>query len=76
MATIIVGRGGENICCKNCRKDINKPQDILKYKDDYFCDETCLGEYLVSQVEDEVEEVWADTEENMYMCAMEAKSEW
>lgn len=66
--TIMVGRNGANIQCKHCQKDIDKPKSILKFNDDYFCDEDCLGEYLVAQVEDEVEVVWADTEENLKIC--------
>lgn len=73
---MLVGRGGVDICCKHCLKDICEPTTIIRYKDDYFCDETCLGEYLVSKIEDEIEVVEVDTEENIKMCAEESKNEW
>lgn len=61
--------------CHWCHKDLNKPRYVMKYKRKYFCNEDCLGEYLVSQAEPDVEVVWHDTPENMRICAEEAKHE-
>ena len=62
--------------CYWCHKHFDRPGDIYKYKKHYFCDDTCLGEYLVSKAEDEIEVVWHDTEENIRICALEAKGEY
>lgn len=62
---MIVGRNRKEICCKWCGKVFDEPGEILKYKGNYYCGDGCLGEYLVDQAEEEIEEVWIDTEENM-----------
>jgi len=61
--------------CANCYKDINNPQMIFKYDGKVFCSEECLKEYLLERVEDEVEEEWFDTEENMKICAEEFEAD-
>jgi len=66
----------ENRECYWCHKSFTTPRDILKFKKHYFCDETCLGEYLVDREEENIEVIWHDTEENMRICAEEAKAEW
>ena len=66
----------ENRECYWCHKHFDRPGDIYKYKKHYFCDDTCLGEYLVSKAEDDIEVVWNDTEENIRICALEAKGEY
>ena len=42
----------------------------------YFCNEKCLGKYLVDKVDDETEAVWVDTPENIRMCALERQAEF
>ena len=59
--------------CYFCKHKFDKPMDIIRYKDRYFCSEECLGEYLVKQIEDEIDVEWFDTEENMRICAEEEK---
>jgi hypothetical protein len=48
--------------------------DIIRHEDKYFCSEECLGEYLVSKIEDEIDVEWFDTEEHMRICAEEEKN--
>ena len=64
---------GNDIQCAWCHMHFTNPKSILKYDDKYFCDDECLGQYLVDKVEGEVEVMWFDTEENMRLCAMEDK---
>ena len=67
---IVIGNG-VNVTCKCCHKDITSPCEILVYHGMYFCDNDCLGSYLVEQAEDEIEIDWVDTPENMKICALE-----
>lgn len=57
--------------CEYCGVDYDEPQSILRYQGKYYCDELCLGKYLEEQIDDEVEEEWIDTKENMRLCAIE-----
>ena len=59
--------------CYSCNRSFDRPMHIIKYKDRYFCDEQCLGEYLVSKAEDDIDIEWFDTEENMRILAEEEK---
>ena len=62
--------------CFWCHKEWNEPREVIRYKGKYFCDEECLGEYLVDKAEGEFESVWHDTEENIKTCEQEKKAEW
>ena len=62
--------------CYWCKKVFNKPGDVLKYDDKLFCDEVCLGAYLVDKVDSDIETEWIDTPENIYMCEMEKRAEY
>lgn len=62
--------------CYWCHKSFDAPGNIIRYKRHYFCDESCLGEYLVDKEEENITVIWHDTEENMRICAEEAKAEW
>lgn len=59
--------------CYFCGKEWDRPRHILKYKGNYFCNEDCLAEYLLSKAEDETDIEWFDTEENMRICAEEER---
>lgn len=61
------------IKCYFCNEEWDGPKNVVKYKKKYFCDEVCLAEYLLSQVEDEIDIEWIDTEENMRICAEEER---
>ena len=73
---IIVGEGGRDICCKWCSKIIDKPGTIFKYQDNYYCSEECLMEKLMDDAQDEIEQLWADTNDNMRQLAEEERGEW
>lgn len=73
---IIVGRGTREIRCEQCRKVYDYPGEALLYKGKLFCDTSCLGEYLVDQIEEDIDDVWIDTEENIKMGAEEERNEW
>ena len=57
--------------CEWCDKEFDEPGYIIKYHKKYFCDEKCLGKYLVDKFDDETEAVWVDTPENIKACALE-----
>lgn len=50
--------------CHQCGNEWDTTRDILKYEDKYFCDDQCLGEYLVEKVDGDIEVVFYETEEN------------
>ena len=59
--------------CRFCGKEIDVGS-YVRYHGMPFCDSSCLGDYLVDQVEDEVEfNCWKSTPENDYAEAMEEK---
>ena len=62
--------------CYWCEKVFNKPGDVLKYDEHLFCDEKCLGAYLVEKAELDIETVWIDTTENIELCEREKAQEW
>lgn len=64
------------IGCEWCGKDFEEPTKIIQYKKKFFCDETCLGEYLVNKVEDEISEIDLDTMGNIEICMKENWAEW
>lgn len=59
--------------CHFCKTYWDEPRHIIRYKRKAFCDEDCLAEYLLSKAEDDIEVEWFDTEENMRICAEEAR---
>lgn len=62
--------------CYWCHKEFNEPRKILRYHGKYFCDDECLGEYLVDKVEDEITDIDFDTAENIEICEKERWAEW
>lgn len=60
--------------CEWCGREIGVGH-YVRYDDLPFCDRECLGEFLVNRVEDEIEELWHDTEENLELLAAEEKAE-
>ena len=62
--------------CEWCKKVIDTPRSLLRYDDLLFCDEQCLGEYMVDQADGDIEEIWFDTPENIELCAKERISEY
>lgn len=62
--------------CANCFKTITEPQMIYKYKRKVFCSIECIKEFLLTRAEDDVEEIWHDTKENMRICAEEERAKW
>lgn len=72
MATII----DNYIECSWCRRVFSTPTDLLRYDDKIFCDTNCLGEYLVEKAEEDIEEIWFDTPENIEICAKEKRAEY
>ena len=73
MAETIIGK---HIQCEWCRKNYDMPRYMLGYDDKYFCDDECLGEYLVSEKDGDIEQIWFDTPDNLKMVAEERKAEW
>lgn len=73
MATTIVGKYIE---CKWCNKNYTTPRYMVRYKEDFFCDDTCLGEYMVDQADGDTEAIWFDTPENIEMRELEKRAEW
>ena len=59
--------------CYWCDKEWDDSRNVLEYKSKLFCNEQCLGKYLVEKVDDEIRDVWIDTEENRKMCVEEDK---
>ena len=72
MATII----GTHIECDWCNRHYDTPRQMLRYDDKFFCDDECLGEYLVDRAEGDIEEIWFDTPENIEICEKEQRAEW
>lgn len=70
---VIVDR---HIECSWCHKVHDRPRDLLRYDDKIFCDEKCLGEYLVDKADGDIETIDFDTPENIEMMAMERKAEY
>ncbi len=66
-----------SVCCW-CKKENDKPHEMIKYKKSYFCCEECLGEYLVDKAnaKNELDIVFVDTEANIEMLAKEEKAAW
>jgi len=60
--------------CANCRSDIGVG-DYIRYKGMNFCDRECLAEYLLNDAEDDIVELWNDSEENLAILAAEEKEE-
>lgn len=60
--------------CEWCHREIDVGK-YIKYDDIPFCDRDCLGEYLVEQAEDEIEDLWHETRENLEMLVAEEKAE-
>lgn len=73
MAETIIGK---HIQCEWCRKNYDTPRYMLGYDDKYFCDDECLGEYLVNEKDGDIEQIWFDTPDNLKMIAEERKAEW
>ncbi len=57
--------------CYWCHKHFDTPRHYIRYDKKNFCDEDCLGEFLVDRAEDDMEVLWFDTAENMRICAEE-----
>ena len=68
-------RRAKEMECYWCHKHWNTPGHIVRYKRHLFCDEDCLGEYLVSRAEDDIEIEWFDTPENIEICEREKWAE-
>lgn len=60
--------------CYNCKHNIGVGW-YVRYKGKNFCDRDCLAEYLVEKAEDDVEEIWYDTPENLELLSAEEKEE-
>ena len=58
--------------CNYCGKYFDEPGYILKYHKKYYCDDRCLAKELLFEVDDEIENYWYDTPENMEICAKES----
>lgn len=66
----------EKLKCEWCGKSFNYPGYVLKYKRKHFCDEDCLGKYLVDTSDDKIMREWIDTKENIETCAKERWAEY
>lgn len=42
--------------CDNCKREIEKGKKFLTYKGNNFCDDECIGSWLLEQVSDDVYE--------------------
>lgn len=60
--------------CRSCRNEIEVGW-YIRYKDLNFCDRDCLAEYLVDQAEDNIEEIWLDSDENLQRLTAEEREE-
>ena len=69
-------RKGMDLECANCFRQISEPQTIYRYKRRVFCSTECLKEFLFESANDDIEEIWHDTEENMRICAEEERAQW
>lgn len=69
-------RRRRNMRCEWCEKAFDYPGYILKYKRKHFCDEECLGKYLVDCADDKISREWVDTKENIETCAKEKWKEY
>lgn len=61
-------RKAKRMECYWCNKKFTEPGYILRYHKHHFCDDKCLGEYLVERAEEEIEKEWFDTPENIKAC--------
>ena len=62
-----------NLECAYCGKKWTTTRDILKYDDKYFCDDDCLGSYLVDKADGDIEIIFYETEDNRRARMLEAK---
>lgn len=72
MAVIV----GAHIECDWCNRQYDTPRAMLRYGDHIFCDDECLGEYLVDKADGEIEEIWFDTPENIEQREVERKAQY
>ena len=62
--------------CFWCSRVFSTPTDLLRYDDKFFCDSKCLGEYMVDKAEEDIEEIWFDTPDNIEICEKEKHAEY
>ena len=72
MAMII----DKHIECDWCHRHYETPRELVRYDDKIFCDEDCLGQYLVDKADGEIEVIWFDTPDNIEMAEAERKAQY
>ena len=51
-------------------------REMLGYKGKYFCDDECLGHYLVDKLDGEIETVYFETPDDVRDRELERKAEY
>lgn len=64
----------EGQTCYCCHRDLHG--ECASYDDHYFCSNSCLGEYLVDKLDDEIAWVNFQYKEDIDMADQERWAEW
>lgn len=61
-------------CCEMCAKPLSR--ECSHYDGKYFCSDSCLGQYLVEKIDDEIEWVDFRTLDEIKLAEAERKAEY